>query len=304
MEKLNRVLPGVCFEMDTKTSVGIVPIFCINLARRSDRWENFGAQRGIQGLGPDVVKRWDAVDGAALDYMNDARVGFRTRRNILKKLRRAWEDIYTPGALGCYLSHVGIWEWLAQSDSQACVVLEDDCKVPDDFAAKLRGLWEESAVIQNGRYDICVLHRRAGKVAAAASVAAGAAGGTGSLGGDERIEPMESFYNTTGYIITRNCARRLLAHAFPIQVHVDRYIGLYKNIHGLQVFRVREGWLNITSSGSLSDIDRDYCYFCDIPSDFNQKYKAMGMTDFIVGRLAQITGVILLASWVMGGVRF
>ena len=144
---------------ETGTRLGKIPILCINLERRQDRWREFMAQKGIQGLS---IKRWQGVDGALIDIKNDSRISMRVKRNIEKKLRRSWEDIYTPGAVGCYLSHIEIWKWLSTSDYTCCIVLEDDCVVPDDFAEKMGKLWEENEAIQNGRYDCCILHRGCG----------------------------------------------------------------------------------------------------------------------------------------------
>lgn len=267
---------------ESGTSVGKIPIICINLLRREDRWVDFIKQEGLHGLD---IKRWNAVDGATIDYINDPRVSMRVKRNIIKKLRRSWDDIYTPGALGCYLSHLEIWRWLAKSDSIACVVLEDDCVVPSDFSDKLRHLWEESAIIRDGRFDCCILHRKCGEVA------------QGNMEGDKMIEPMEIFFNTTGYIITRSCALKLVENALPIQVHVDKYIGLYKKIYNLKIYRVQENWLSITSSGSVSDIDSKNCEFCNIPSDFTNTHRSLGLYDFYLGRASQGMALVMIGWW-------
>lgn len=267
---------------ETGTRLGKIPILCINLERRQDRWREFLAQKGIQGLS---IKRWQGVDGALIDIKNDRRISMRVKRNIEKKLRRSWEDIYTPGAIGCYLSHIEIWKWLSTSDYTCCIVLEDDCIVPDDFAEKMGKLWEENEAIQNGRYDCCILHRRCGEVDRDAG---GAEAGAGAGASDEKIEEMKWFFNTTGYIITRSCAKKLLEQALPIQVHIDKYIGLYKHVYNLKIYRIKESWLNITSSGSTSDIDSKDCDICKIPSDFTKTHRAIGLYDFYVGRASQI----------------
>lgn len=283
---------------DTKTSAGKVPIFCINLGRRQDRWNEFMSQEGIRNLGKDAVKRWEAVDGATLDINADNRISVRVKRNIGKKLRRAWEDINSPGAVGCYLSHVGLWQWLVQSGTDLCIIMEDDCVVPADFGGKIRQLWEESAVINNKRYDLCILHRRCGVVSGLGGDGDGDGGdgGNGGDGGDEKIERLDTFHNTTAYIITRDCAKRLLDEIFPIQVHIDRMMAMYKILYGLRMYRVKENWLNITSSGSKSDINIEVCHFCEIPSDFNRTLQSMSKVDFTIGRISQILAVVILVS--------
>ena len=274
---------------DTRTSAGKIPIFCINLDRRQDRWQEFTSQEGIRNLGSDAIKRWAAIDGNTINITSDERISFRVKRNISKKLRRAWEDINSAGAIGCYLSHVGIWKWLVQSNTEVCIVMEDDCVVPPDFGEKIRQLWEESAIINNKRYDLCILHRRCGVIAA-----------DDGKGGDEKLELLDTFHNTTAYIITRDCAKRLLEEVFPIQVHIDRMMLIYKSLFGLRIYRVKEDWLNITSSGSVSDINTDICHFCNIPSDFNRSLQRMSKIDFTAGRLAQIIAVVVFVSWIGG----
>jgi GR25 family glycosyltransferase involved in LPS biosynthesis len=273
---------------NTKTRFGKIPIFCINLERRQDRWREFIGQKGLLGLD---IKRWQGVDGSLIDITNDPRVSMRVKRNIRKKLRRSWEDIYTPGAVGCYLSHMEIWKWLSTSDSTCCIVLEDDCVIPDNFAEKITTLWEESEIIQNERYDCCILHRRCGKVETNSADA-----------NDDKVEAIEWFFNTTGYIITRNCAKKLMENALPIQVHVDKYIGLYKLIYNLKIYRVRENWLNITSSQSISDIDSKDCDLCRIPSNFTETHRAVEIYDFYLGRISQVVIIVMLGVWSIRGI--
>jgi hypothetical protein len=129
-------------------------------------------------------------------------------------------------------------------------------------------------------------------------VVTGSGGGSdGGSGRDEKIELLDTFHNTTAYIITRDCAKRLLDEVFPIQVHIDRMMAMYKVLYGLRIYRVKEDWLNITSSGSKSDINIEICHFCEIPSDFNRTLKTMSKVDFTIGRIAQVLAVVALVSW-------
>lgn len=263
--------------METGTARGKIPIFCINLARRTDRWRDFQTQKGIQGL---QIQRWDAIDGETLSIKDDARISMRVKRNISKQMRRSWQDIYTNGAVGCYLTHYQIWKWLSSSSEEICIILEDDCVVPDDFNIKIRHLWEESEIIRMNRFDICILHKGCGEIHKNNEV--------NMLPSDDKVEPLKWFFNTTGYIITRSCAKRLLEYALPIQIHVDKYIGLYAEIYNLKIYRIRDSWMSIVSSLSKSDIDDKNCDFCKIPSDFNKTHRAIGLYDFYIGRMCQV----------------
>lgn len=102
-----------------------VPIDVISLARTHERRERFAAQN--PGL---HFTFFDAVDGQALDI--DA----------------LWRDgtfggyvSYSSGALGCALSHRGLWD-KAEKEQRVVTVVEDDAILRADFASASRAVIE------------------------------------------------------------------------------------------------------------------------------------------------------------------
>jgi len=124
-------------------------VYCINLRRRQDRWEQF-SRRLETSLGRrcqpfiDKVQRFDAVDGAALlksmeedneesnikdpDFPHmewDASNNALYDRHIQPPMTRRM----TPGEVGCALSHVKLWRRLVEARDEArdaMLILEDD----------------------------------------------------------------------------------------------------------------------------------------------------------------------------------
>jgi len=86
-------------------------VFYLNLERRKDRRERFLATNATIAR----FHRWEAVDGASLRNEDLRRAGV-----IAEPLKA-----YTPGALGCALSHKRLWDHCACGEA-AVTVCEDD----------------------------------------------------------------------------------------------------------------------------------------------------------------------------------
>ncbi len=110
-----------------------MPVYVINLDRRTDRWNLFSSQphlRTMKGL-----ERFSAFDGRQIDVPNETKISVHTRENIQKNFRRSHYEINTVGACGASFSHIGCWEKFLQTDEPYCMILEDDATVfPADFA--------------------------------------------------------------------------------------------------------------------------------------------------------------------------
>ena len=138
--------------------------FCINLARRPDRRARAAAQ--LKQLAPQTDVRFvDGVDGAAMTSA-ELRRACELRPHTppyiespaLEKMLRLegtptlaarpdgkWDfsrRLLTRGAVGCALSHLGLWERRAQADDPHAisVVLEDDAHLCAGFEPRVEGL--------------------------------------------------------------------------------------------------------------------------------------------------------------------
>jgi hypothetical protein len=85
-------------------------IYCINLDRRPDRWEN--VQKEFKRIGIENVERFPAVDGKKLSINNTSLV---------------------PGNVGCVLSHLEITKKAKELGLKNYLVFEDDVQFHKDF---------------------------------------------------------------------------------------------------------------------------------------------------------------------------
>jgi GR25 family glycosyltransferase involved in LPS biosynthesis len=110
--------------------ISTIPIFCINMDKRKDRWEWFSSQPGFKHL--PTLQRFSAVDGKSLDLLHDPRISMRTKNNVSKDFRRSHDEIDSAGAIGASLSHSTIWTTFLQEypDKPYCLILEDDSNLP------------------------------------------------------------------------------------------------------------------------------------------------------------------------------
>jgi GR25 family glycosyltransferase involved in LPS biosynthesis len=260
--------------MEQKLSLLQIPMFCINLDRRPDRWRNFTNQPGVKRLG-NQIKRWSAVDGKNIDWKNDPNVSLVCKRNILEKSRRAHEELESVGGVGCAYSHISIWKWLAQSSHDACLIFEDDLILPSDFPEKAQFTFNNSPTIQAMDFDILTF----------------ASGSTVTefkdrILGERFIKGVTAFFCFNCYIITKKCAQRLLTQCFPICEHIDLWVSLFKFTKDLKIITTHPIWINIRQGGIVSktDIQGRGCSTCDLNPGFEKEYILMPIWDFYLMR--------------------
>lgn len=109
--------------------------------------------------------------------------------------------------VGCYDSHYQIWEQLIQSNDEMWCVLEDDVELTDDFLLTLDAI--AHATFSFGIMRLCDIGREDSWEVATLS--------NGSVVKDHRKQP----FGTQGYVIHRDAARILVAHARKIVYAVD-----------------------------------------------------------------------------------
>jgi len=175
------------------------PVFVINMAANTTRMERAASELKHLGI---PFTRFEAVDGRALSD-DELTQSYDPDAN----LRRARHPLVGP-EIGCYLSHVQLWNQIAAGDEPGGIILEDDFAAADDFAKVLSavandaGDWE-LAKLFSARVDQKVLDLR-------------------PLVAGRKIGVPYKVPNTTlGYAIRRDTAARLAACALPISRPID-----------------------------------------------------------------------------------
>jgi len=250
-----------------------IPSFCITLERRADRWRRFQDQSGIDGLD---IKRFIGVDGKTLDIKNDPRVTTLTKRNIATKTRRSHEEIDTIGGVGCALSHIAVWQWLADSDHEMVLIFEDDAVVPPDFIAKANACIQKSILKDNKKWDVWLLGGKWEDLS--------------SIPDEKDVIRIEAFVLFHAYILTRRCAKKLLQDAYPIHCHIDIWLSIYAYMNNIRI--VGSPTLLLEQAELKTDIQPDkYCHICNIPTDYEKNYEMVSKMEW---RLAQASEVVCI----------
>lgn len=112
------------------TSVQI-PVFIINLDSSPERFVH--AQQQLQALGIEP-QRFRGVYGK--DLSPDEVAACYDKAANLQYFRRS----LSPGEIGCYLSHRGVWQLMVEQNIDVAIVLEDDIDVDPRFPAALAQL--------------------------------------------------------------------------------------------------------------------------------------------------------------------
>lgn len=192
------------------TSRTTVRIIVINLDHDT------GRRARIERRLAELDLRWErlsAVDGRRLGPHHEC---------LIDRAAHAARGLeFSPGAIGCWLSHREAQRMVAEGAEPMALILEDDIAIADELPEVLERIERGEA----GRFDVIRLHRYKmhRKFVAAHRI------GDGALG---FVRPTDS--GTQAYVITREAARRLVA-AIPRMVQLADH-ALYEHwTHGLVV---------------------------------------------------------------------
>jgi GR25 family glycosyltransferase involved in LPS biosynthesis len=226
-----------------------IPVFCINLDRRPERYELFTKQRGVAELN---IQRVSAIDGAKINPVKSPYISNQTKINILHNTRRAHGEIDTIGAIGCSLSHYSVWKKFLETDSSHashCLVLEDDAQVKSGLAELVK-----EASVSAPEFDVWLLSYKLYDKTLLPS-------------GHKAWKSPVNFWGTSAYIVSRAGAKRLMEDFFPIECHLDRYMCLKQLLGKLRIIVHAEFKTYTLPYGT--DIQLNKCSLCNYPDDFN-----------------------------------
>lgn len=259
-----------------------IPAFCITLERRMDRWKRFQDQSGIDRLN---VKRFVGVDGKTLDISADKRVSAFTKRNIFTKSRRSHEELDSTGGVGCALSHIAVWQWLADSDQEMALIFEDDAVIPPNFVDRANQCIQQSMILKDPKkWDMWLL------------------GGTwddlSKIPGEPVAFRIGSYVLFHAYVITKRMAKKLLQDVYPIQGHIDVWVSVYSYLNDQRIVGCQNLMLK-QNNAVKTDIQPDKgCKICNVPTDYDKQYQLISKPEWHMARAAEVLCVVLAATFI------
>jgi glycosyl transferase, family 25 len=166
-------------------------VWLINLDRSTSRREAMEARLAALGL---PYTRFAAIDGRAEWDRLVADVDLPAfRRNVGREV--------LPGEIGCYASHLGVWQALLDSPHEVALILEDDVVFHDDFLAVLN-----IVLAQRAGWDMVKLNVIRAKHPVRRR----------NLGRYRLNAYIGAFTGMGAYLITRDFARARIAAMHPI----------------------------------------------------------------------------------------
>lgn len=174
-------------------------LYVMNLKRAENRMTLLRERFGAAGL---EVTRVEGVDGGLLDQSE-------LDRHISGEGR--WGRL-TPGEVGCFLSHRACWRALLEDGGRFGAVFEDDVLLGENAGAVLG----DTAWIPEDA-DIVKLETTASRVFLDAAA-------RGSVDGRALHRLRSSHYCAAGYIVSHDCAQRLLAQSDTFCEALDDFL--------------------------------------------------------------------------------
>jgi GR25 family glycosyltransferase involved in LPS biosynthesis len=259
-----------------------IPMVCISLERRPERWISFEARAAGAGL---QVAKLPAVDAKSFgdNAYKHPDISVLTAHNIYYSVRRSHYEIDAAGAIGCSLSHFEAWRRLLSSSAPAMIIFEDDSPVPADLKGRLEALMP----MLPSDWDIIQFQR------------------TEFSNGDscKPIPGEEPWYQCLGlmgsyaYMISRRGAQRMLEKAYPIELHMDAYMAFMSRVGAVRML-----WhpsINIPQPEGDSDIAHGAQGILQIPTQMELDGYVGMETKSLLGLLAMaaVAGAMLSLAY-------
>lgn len=201
-------LPILDFDPEQTAEIGpsgLPTPLVISLARRPDRWAR--AKEVLGRIEVAAPLRVDAVDGRTLG--GDVLSAFVEQPDVIDEPLEEYLRPTRP-AVGCFLSHLAVWQRFIQSDAPLAFIVEDDVLPSSDFSAPLV------------RRLLAELPADADMLLLGYTIMDGLAEPTGC----PLLRRIYYYNGTFAYLLTRRGCQNLFSRLLPIRTHIDNQISL------------------------------------------------------------------------------
>lgn len=191
-------------------------VLVINLDKNEQRLQRFMENYEDGDFSQLALHRLPAIDGSDVDWSKFlSPEALEALLTVQKTGFRKTHPELTPGAVGCYLSHMQAWRTIADSGRPFGIVFEDDAAIPPDALLQLYTALKSAPP----DWDIVLL---------------------GYAGYGQLVSPvlteLHSFLLLHAYAISAHAARVLADSMLPITRQVDWELSDRIKTRGLKVF--------------------------------------------------------------------
>lgn len=208
---------------DKNIDITQVKSHVINLKSNTKKLERVQKSLNAISIFPE---RFDAVYGKDLDPLYIDKITYPSVQHTMKNGRYIDSNIETLGAIGCYLSHVKLWEALANSNDEMLLILEDDA-ITNNFSAFQINQFLNEIIENDPEWDVIFLGYTKPSPSPNADIPV-----TESV-----YKINEITFQTHAYLLSKKGALKLLSKAFPIVDQVDSYMSYMAITRGLNSYR-------------------------------------------------------------------
>jgi glycosyl transferase family 25 len=179
-------------------------VYVINLDRSPDKMAYMAKQLNALRI---PFERIPAVDGRTLTPEKLAEVAVRSRME-------EWPALLTPNAIGCALSHYSIYQKMQGNNEEYALILEDDIKIDPDLKQVLMNI--ENVL---NKKDVFLMYFHGDEKSFS------------SCGSKNIVDQYKLYkalsvwgaYSAGGYIISKEVAKKLARHVFPVHTTADSW---------------------------------------------------------------------------------
>jgi glycosyl transferase family 25 len=208
---------------DNSIDITQIKSHVINLKSNTEKLKRVQKSLNAISIFPE---RFDAVYGKDLDPLYIDKITYPFVQYTMKNGRYIDSNIETLGAIGCYLSHVKLWEMLANSDDDMLLILEDDA-VTNNFSAFQINQFLNEIIENDPNWDVIFLGYS--KPFPSPNV--------DTFISNSVYKINEITFQTHAYVLSKKGALKLLSKAFPIVDQVDSYMSYMAITRGLNSYR-------------------------------------------------------------------
>ena len=208
------------------------------MAKNISRMLNFQREYAKTDLAARPCIRWEAVNGMALgDNIKDL-VSAKTWLgiNFLQATRkRVGNDQLTPGMIGCYQSHYGVWKSVQETGKPYGVIFEDDAKIhPMIYQQVIRNIVEEKGIIPED-WDVILLGHWCKTCQHV----------------NQNYSIPKYFWGLHGYMISqKGCATMMKYREPEITMQIDHYMSLLSQKDVLKIYAIHPSFVIVNNFGT------------------------------------------------------